>query len=188
MALVNFKRVHHFANANLQRNHLCSLPHHGSSPNSLPACCLLLASLLSGYDTVTLAMPKIISHTPSWLSRPNPGFHVFGDSKAQRLTQHEEDKLRNGSTDCNDYVGSNRTIAHRGAEIFVVVGNQIRWADLTLLKEGLEQSDETPSKVPSVANGHSDDGGEAGPEDASYRVWDALKSNVHIMLTLLDRS
>lgn len=115
-------------------------------------------------------MPKIISYTPSWLSRPNPGFRVFDNPKAQRLAQDEEDIVGNGDTNHDEHVGPNRTIARRGAEVFVVVGTHIRWADLSLLKEGSEQLKETPSKVPNVTNEHSDDVGEDGPEDGSYRV------------------
>ena len=115
-------------------------------------------------------MPKIISYTPSWLSRPNPGFQVFDEPKARRSGQSVPGKFGNGVTEHNDYVGPNRTIAHRGAEIFVVVGSQIRWADLSLLKEGLEQLEETPSKGPRITNGHPEDVGEDGPDDGSYRV------------------
>ena len=57
----------------------------------------------------------------------------------------------------------------------MVVGNQIRWADLSLLKEGHEQSNETPSKGPRTANGLTEDVGEDGPDDGSYRVRSAFK-------------
>ena len=114
-------------------------------------------------------MPKILGYTPSWLSRPNPGFQVFGGPKSSHAGHSDTGKFGAGGANPDRYVGSNRTIAHRGAEIFVVVGAQIRWADLSLLKEGLEQLEATPSKGPRKTNGHTDEW-EDGPDDGSYRV------------------
>lgn len=80
-------------------------------------------------------MPRIINHTPSWLSRPSPGFEF--------LQAHtHKGKLANGSRSSQPLVGPQRTIARRGTEIFAVVGNELRWSDLVLLKEkGLSQGD-----------------------------------------------
>ena len=108
-------------------------------------------------------MPRVISFTPAWLSRPCPGFQVFDPSKAGRLngTQLSRD----------EFIGPNRTLARRGAEVFIVVGNQIRWADLSLLKDRWEQVQATPSKVPkSTEDGRIQDVEDSGPDDGSYRV------------------
>lgn len=67
-------------------------------------------------------MPKVLSYTPEWLSRPSAGFKLFQstqpDSKQQQ--QHE---------------GPRKTIAHRGSEVFVAVGKELRWSDLSLLRD-----------------------------------------------------
>ena len=114
-------------------------------------------------------MPKTISYTPSWLSRPNPGFHVFNGPNPSHAGRLDAERFGDGGANVDRYIGANRTIAHRGAEIFVVVGAQIRWADLSLLKEGLEQLEATPSKGPRTINGHTEER-EDGPDDGSYRV------------------
>lgn len=114
-------------------------------------------------------MPKILSYTPSWLSRPNPGFQVFNRRKSSSTDALRRKDGAQESLNPNGYLGPDRTIARRGTEIFVVVGDQIRWADLTLLKEGLEQLQATPSKGPRTANGHTVERDD-GPDDGSYRV------------------
>ena len=68
-------------------------------------------------------------------------------------------------------MGSDRTIARRGAEIFTVVGKNIRWADLSMLKENFGEQKATPSKPPKSAGPRTDTQVEKdGPEDGSYRV------------------
>lgn len=79
-------------------------------------------------------MPKVISYTPSWLSRPSPGFDLFqpGPQTKTPIT------LNNGQ---GRKLGQNspcRTIAHRRTEVFVVVGNDIRWSDLILLRDSAD--------------------------------------------------
>lgn len=70
-------------------------------------------------------MPKVLGYTPDWLSRPNPGYHLFA-------SKHTDS---NGVAAKRPEPGPRRTIATRGSEIFVAVGNEIRWADLVNLKE-----------------------------------------------------
>lgn len=74
-------------------------------------------------------MPRVISYTPSWLSRPSPGFDLFA-SKSKAST-----RATNGPSNVTEYSGPHRTIACRGSEIFVAAGNEIRWSDLVLLQE-----------------------------------------------------
>ena len=83
-------------------------------------------------------MPKITSHTPAWLSRPSPGFDLFSAQENTRSTEKSSD----GTTTRSDFPGPRRTIARRGTEVFVVVGNTIRWADLSTYKEEWEQKDQ----------------------------------------------
>ena len=84
-------------------------------------------------------MPKVISYTPSWLSRPSPGFRLFAPSNATstptRPSEKASEQLRHGDDGKDDYLGPKRAIARRGTEIFVVVDNQIRWSDLCMLKD-----------------------------------------------------
>ncbi|PSN72171.1 hypothetical protein BS50DRAFT_630245 [Corynespora cassiicola Philippines] len=73
-------------------------------------------------------MPKVLSYTPQWLQRPNPGYHIFApkavapNALVPKKRQEDENIHR-------------KTIATRGSEIFVAVGHEIRWADLAALKE-----------------------------------------------------
>ncbi|CAA9959143.1 hypothetical protein PTMSG1_02667 [Pyrenophora teres f. maculata] len=75
-------------------------------------------------------MPKVLAYTPDWLSRPNPGYHLFAPTQING----------NGvvATRRSEQPGPRKTIATRASEIFVAVGNEIRWADLANLKEGIQ--------------------------------------------------
>ena len=42
----------------------------------------------------------------------------------------------------NSKRGPRRTIAHRGTEVFIAVGREIRWADLVYLKEAWEDKEQ----------------------------------------------
>lgn len=83
-------------------------------------------------------MPKILSYTPAWLSNPSLGHKIF------TAAQHPSDapvspmKFSNGTAKKVDKPGPKRTIAHRGSEVFVAVGKEIRWADLVIVKERYE--------------------------------------------------
>jgi nucleoporin NUP82 len=73
-------------------------------------------------------MPKVLSYTPDWLARPSPGYQLFAPKQSPANSAAAKKK---------DY-GPRKTIATRGSEIFVAAGNEIRWADLANLKEGIE--------------------------------------------------
>ncbi|OAK93979.1 hypothetical protein IQ06DRAFT_330352 [Phaeosphaeriaceae sp. SRC1lsM3a] len=73
-------------------------------------------------------MPKVLSYTPDWLSRPSPGHQLFAPKQTNGAAAAAKRK---------DF-GPRKTIATRGSEIFVAVGHEIRWADLVNLKEGVE--------------------------------------------------
>ena len=77
-------------------------------------------------------MPKIISYNVPWLARPAPGFGLFNNEQSGQATG-KRSNAKTGSDDA-PYEGPRRLIAHRGTEVFTVVGKQIRWADLTTLK------------------------------------------------------
>jgi nucleoporin NUP82 len=84
-------------------------------------------------------MPQVTSYTPTWLSRPNPGWDIFmpsvKDLSYPSLSQTASNKK-------NAKPGPRRTIAQRGTEVFVAVGKEIRWADLVYLKEAWEDKQE----------------------------------------------
>lgn len=120
-------------------------------------------------------MPKVLAYTPEWLSRNNPGFQLFNNAQPTQAQaqarQRSPVQAEDGRGSNSDYVGPNKTIARRGAEIFTVVGKHIRWADLSMLKENFEEQKATPSKAPKSTGPRSDTQVEKdGPEDGSYRV------------------
>lgn len=120
-------------------------------------------------------MPKVLAYTPEWLSRNNPGFQLFNTPQpTQDQTQARQKgstQLENGSGSNSDYVGPNKTIAWRGAEVFAAVGKHIRWADLSMLKESFEEQKATPTKAPKSVGPRTDAQIEKdGPEDGSYTV------------------
>ncbi|KAL4807350.1 hypothetical protein BDV18DRAFT_116082 [Aspergillus unguis] len=79
-------------------------------------------------------MPKVISYTPPWLSRPSPGGSLFS-SPAPKDPETAKNAKDAG------YCGPLRTLARRGNEIFTVVDNRIRWSSLTRLKDEWQQRD-----------------------------------------------
>ncbi|KAI4203093.1 MAG: hypothetical protein LQ350_002141 [Teloschistes chrysophthalmus] len=83
-------------------------------------------------------MPRVLSYTPSWLSRPSPGFDLFVSTKDSSSTPKTSRKQANGTNKREEYLGPRRTIARRGTEVFVVVDNQIRWSDLSIFKDDWE--------------------------------------------------
>ncbi|RFU25634.1 hypothetical protein B7463_g10714, partial [Scytalidium lignicola] len=83
-------------------------------------------------------MPKVLSYTPAWLSKPSSGYELFtSTSKASSANGHASyGSTRQDKQDAKP--GPRRTIVRRGTEVFVAVGKEIRWADLTSLKEAWE--------------------------------------------------
>ena len=81
-------------------------------------------------------MPKVLSYTPPWLSRPSPGFKVFYDPP------------KSTSTTAESAPAVSRTIASRGTQLFVAVGNEIRWTDLVYLKDYYSEKESTRKQTP----------------------------------------
>ena len=73
-------------------------------------------------------MPKILARDPSWLAKGSPGYDFFQQTAQQSKTAQSVKEGR-----------AVRRIAHRGTEIFAVVGNELRWSELGALKDGGEQ-------------------------------------------------
>ncbi|KAK5946018.1 hypothetical protein PMZ80_000157 [Knufia obscura] len=122
-------------------------------------------------------MPKVIGHTPPWLSHPSPGGRIFSDPEAQSPaspSKRHSRKPTDGETSAAACSAAQRTIAYRGSEIFTVVGNKIRWADLARVKDEWEgQGHSRP--------GHSDKSGHQ-PEKRAYRTF---KTPVYYQITNL---
>lgn len=74
-------------------------------------------------------MPKVLSYTPDWLSRPSPGYNLFAPKQLNGSSRLDSPK---------PLPGPQRTIATRDSEVFVAVGHELRWADLANLKDGVQ--------------------------------------------------
>jgi nucleoporin NUP82 len=117
-------------------------------------------------------MPKVISYTPSWLSKPAAGYNLFVTTEEKGAKAPATSfKALSESIKRNAKPGPRRLIAHRGTEVFVAAGKEIRWADLVYLKENWE---EDQARKGNGHREHRNDGGDAGSEDGGsaqgYRV------------------
>jgi nucleoporin NUP82 len=109
-------------------------------------------------------MPKVISYTPAWLSKPNPGHEIFTAKTASAPAASS-----NGSSASSKRTakpGPRRTIARRGTEVFIAVGKEIRWADLVYLKEAWEDKQSRNS----FGKGRESDNQYEGDHAQGYRV------------------
>src|SRR3954452_9534421 len=89
-------------------------------------------------------MPKILDYTPPWLTRPSQGSKIFTDppshgSQASPSKRTSQLNSPNGVKQRESYQGPHRLLANRGTEIFTVVDNKIRWADLAKVKSDWEE-------------------------------------------------
>ena len=100
-------------------------------------------------------MPKILARDPAWLARPSPGFHLFQPDSSNSKAQRSPDVR---------YEGPLRKMAHRGTEVFVAVGHELRWSDMNLLKDA---GDDVQRKYGAVYAAEA-------PEERAYRVRNRL--------------
>lgn len=103
-------------------------------------------------------MPGVLKYTPSWLSRPSPGFDFFAPKASTKLTG---DKSKDES-----HFGPLKSIAHRGTEVFVAVGNELRWSDLVLLKEKHDEAQDRKNGQEEMRDAEDDDELDGGGADA----------------------
>jgi hypothetical protein len=97
-------------------------------------------------------MPKILTRDPAWLATGTPGFDLFqgnSSTKSKRVVETQ-------------YEGPQRKIAHRGTEVFVAVGNELRWSEVGLLKDA---ADDNARK-----SGRGVQQEERGENETGYRV------------------
>ena len=104
-------------------------------------------------------MPKILSYTPAWLTRPSPGYSLFC-RKNKSLNEG-----RNGQRTSRRELKARKIIAHRGTEIFVVVDNEIRWSDLVMIRERGEEA-----KFNAEDTNNDIQNSQEGVTDGTYRV------------------
>lgn len=76
----------------------------------------------------TYTMPKVLERDPAWLSQPAPGFDFFRPTNTAKAHEVSSDGPP----------GARKKVAHRGTEVFVAVGNEIRWSELGLLRSAGE--------------------------------------------------
>ena len=116
-------------------------------------------------------MPRILSYTPPWLSHPSPGYDLFtaaaGTSAAAEGASGQQ-IVQNSVQDT--YRGPHRVVASRGAEVFVAVGNTIRWADLSMLKDEWEEKKAQRKKGSRGARERSETPYEDPLEGVGYKV------------------
>jgi nucleoporin NUP82 len=105
-------------------------------------------------------MPKVVGHTPPWLCRPSPAASFFTRDPSKK----PESRIQNGN---GDYIGPQRTLAHRDTEVFAVVDNQIRWADLATLKAEWSPK---PKSSPKKNKAPTKKGTEDDAKSGQYRV------------------
>ncbi|KAI9762232.1 MAG: hypothetical protein M4579_000555 [Chaenotheca gracillima] len=117
-------------------------------------------------------MPNILNYTPAWLSRPSRGFDLFSPISDSR--RNSASRARSSSNAGLKPSASRsyprRIVARRGTEVFVVVNNQIRWADLSTIKNDWEEKNWRESK----SKGHGGSGppsdGDSEDSGPSYRI------------------
>lgn len=113
-------------------------------------------------------MPKVIGYTPPWLSRPSPGARIFSDPAPQSpASPSKRSSYLTAPPSSDNYQGPRRLVASRGTEIFTVVGNKIRWADLASVRDEWEEG---------FQSGNSRFGGsratDSGAQNHAYRTLD----------------
>ncbi|KAI6844021.1 hypothetical protein KC340_g980 [Hortaea werneckii] len=101
---------------------------------------------------------KTLARALPYFSRPTPGFQLF----------HSEQRQSPDTTHPR-YNGPVKRLAHRGTEVFVAVGTELRWADLEQLKSAGEVWDRSHGMDEPAEDQ------EAEEEDRRYRV---LKTSV----------
>jgi hypothetical protein len=115
-------------------------------------------------------MPKILNYTPPWLARPSPGSKIFSHtttngSQTSKSLRTSQSSSPNGVKPNESYQGPRRLLANRGTEIFTVVDNKIRWADLARVKsDGEEQTDAQRAHASAASSQRQDE------DSAPYRV------------------
>ncbi|PGH23635.1 hypothetical protein AJ80_02241 [Polytolypa hystricis UAMH7299] len=134
-------------------------------------------------------MPKIIDYAPPWLSRPSPGANFFLERRPElQSPQASRTGAKGRDVDTKreaPYDGPTRTIARRGTEVFAVVDNQIRWANLATLKDEWQVEVRQKRRNASRGGGRADEaGGEPGTPSSRSRDDDEGPESHYRILTV----
>ena len=138
-------------------------------------------------------MPKIISYTPPWLSRPEPGSQLFASSHGTLSSPHREPRGSGNASNKNangtgrQYLGPTRTIARRGTEVFVAVDNEIRWSDLTMLKDNYDDAEQTRKQTGRRREAEKEEDGD-NSEAKRYDSYRVCRSTAQLSIILLTAS
>ncbi|TVY83229.1 Nucleoporin [Lachnellula suecica] len=117
-------------------------------------------------------MPQVISYTPAWLEKGNPGHEIFtGAGGAHTAPSNGYSSSRQKT----DKPGPRRTVARRGTEVFTAVGKEIRWADLAYLKEAWMHKEEKQKRA---SKGKGRDSSPSQYEAAHAQGYRTLKVSV----------
>lgn len=95
-------------------------------------------------------MVKVKSYSAAWLSKNTTGHQLFEPSSE---TLRSRALSPANSTKKEQAPGPRRTIAHKGTQVFVAAGREIRWGDLAYLKEQWstrQPRGRTGSQVPGI--------------------------------------
>ncbi|KAF1816479.1 hypothetical protein P152DRAFT_511247 [Eremomyces bilateralis CBS 781.70] len=112
-------------------------------------------------------MVRVLNYTPSWLSRLSPDANIFANTAPRSPARPS-----NGTKKAGAAAVPLKKVAYRGTQIFVAVGNEVRWTDLQRLKD--EHQAKARRRL-SRPRGHSvSDDDEDDEEDYSYTI---LKPN-----------
>jgi hypothetical protein len=118
-------------------------------------------------------MPKVVSYTPAWLSKPNLGHEIF------TATHTPSSNGLNTTSRRKAKPGPRRTIAYRGTEVFIAVGKEIRWADLVYLKEAGEYK---AQKEKGVLKGKARDSTESQYDEDRAQGYRVCSSNTPVII------
>ena len=121
-------------------------------------------------------MPKVIGATPPYLSRPSPGSQIFAASEPRSPASLSKRFSYSGSPDSPStsapYQGPQRLLASRGAEIFTVIDNKIRWADLGAVRDQWEECTQSGNSRSGLSRGNTTQGaGEIVYRVSPYQVY-----------------
>jgi nucleoporin NUP82 len=141
-----------------------------------------IASISNPLDLSFAAkMPKILSYTPAWLASPSLGHEIFTPARSASADGGAlPTSYTNGGAKKAERPGPKRTIARRGAEVFIAVGKEIRWADLVYVKELYEVKQD--KKFRGKGREAASDDGSSDDASEGYRVC-ALRPPQRVKLT-----
>ena len=149
---------------------------------------LQLKLQLQCYLPPTVTMPRVLSYTPPWLAHGTTGCAMFTPKSVEQQTGRPSSNSSSEATP--QFKGARRSIAQRGTEVFVAVGNTIRWADLALLKDewGAKHGKEK-LRTSQMRNGAESTEQDEDPiESLGFKVWKVILAQTKSNITRTSKS